>query len=170
MSMKNGLIGRLVSNKYLLLASRFVLGFVFIYASIDKISHPGAFADIIANYRILPGFVTNIVAIVLPWVELICGLSLVVGLFLRTAAVLVTALLTLFLASLLTSVIRGLDISCGCFTVTTDAAKVGPMRLAEDILMILMSLHIAVFGTGFAAVETYLSELEPTERRTRVQR
>ena len=53
------------------LFARLILGGVFIYASIDKILNPGDFAKIISNYHVLPFGLENLLAITLPWVELL---------------------------------------------------------------------------------------------------
>ena len=52
---------------------RLVLGAVFVFATIDKIRHPAAFAEVVYNYQILPEVLINISAIVFPWLELLLG-------------------------------------------------------------------------------------------------
>lgn len=105
---------------------RLLLGGLFIYASWDKILHPAAFAQIIANYQILPSQLVSPAAVILPWIEALCGLALITGLFARGAVVIVTALMTIFIGALLFNLARGLDINCGCFSVAQEAAK-GPL-------------------------------------------
>lgn len=56
------------------IGARIFLGLVFVVASVDKIIHPKAFAEIIYNYQILPGSLINLTAIILPWLELLLGL------------------------------------------------------------------------------------------------
>ncbi|RJR43191.1 MAG: DoxX family membrane protein [Desulfobacteraceae bacterium] len=98
------------------LGARLVLGAIFIYASIDKILHPEAFAKAVFNYQILPHVFINATAIVLPWMELILGIFLIVG-FLREGSVgLVTLLLLVFLGAMAFNLARGLNIDCGCFS------------------------------------------------------
>ena len=70
----------LSQRSLLALFSRIVLGVVLIYASIDKIIHPDAFAKLIGNYNVLPFGLENIVAIILPTLELIVGCCLILGL------------------------------------------------------------------------------------------
>ena len=62
--------------------ARIVLGIVFIYASYDKILHPAAFAKVIYNYQILPDELINLSAIFLPWLELVIGSLLIIGIWL----------------------------------------------------------------------------------------
>jgi uncharacterized membrane protein YphA (DoxX/SURF4 family) len=99
----------------LVLASRIVLGVMFVYAGITKIMDPAGFAQAIANYRILPGGLVNPAAVVLPWVEVLAGLSLVLGLLLEGGALVIAGLLLVFTLALGFNLMRGLDISCGCF-------------------------------------------------------
>ena len=70
----------LSQRSLLALFSRIVLGVVLIYASIDKIIHPDAFAKLIGNYNVLPFGLENVVAIILPTLELIVGCCLILGL------------------------------------------------------------------------------------------
>jgi len=152
------ILKKYLGNKYLVLVSRLALGFIFVYASTDKIAHPGEFAEMINNYRILPLFTVNIVAIILPWIELLCGLLLISGIFTRSSALLISGLLVVFTAAMLASVLRGLDISCGCFSVTAESSKVGLKRLIEDIVMLVMSMQIFVFANPFATLESFFSK------------
>jgi uncharacterized membrane protein YphA (DoxX/SURF4 family) len=97
------------------LVARLVLGGVFLYAGIVKIADPTAFAGEIAAYRLLPYFGNYLAAAVLPWLELICGVLLITGCRTMAAAAVVLFLTTLFMAALASTILRGLDIDCGCF-------------------------------------------------------
>jgi hypothetical protein len=57
----------LIRNYKLQLICQFFLGGIFIYAAIGKILHPSLFKEIVFNYRILPGYLVNVVAILIPW-------------------------------------------------------------------------------------------------------
>jgi putative oxidoreductase len=61
------------------LVFRWFLGFVFIYAGVMKASDPHGFADILCAYRLLPEWVINPVAILLPWIEHAYHLCLCLG-------------------------------------------------------------------------------------------
>lgn len=94
---------------------RLLLGGVFLYAGFTKITNPTAFAGSIASYKILPYFGNYLVAALLPWLEALCGLLLIVGYRTRAAASLTILLNIVFLAALTSTIVRGLDIDCGCF-------------------------------------------------------
>ncbi|MDH3555163.1 MAG: DoxX family membrane protein, partial [Deltaproteobacteria bacterium] len=61
--------GNWLTHPITALVLRIVLGWVFIYASLDKIRHPDLFAEAVYNYQLLPEVAVNLVAICLPWVE-----------------------------------------------------------------------------------------------------
>jgi len=95
------------SSILLSLCARLILGAIFIYASIDKVLHPEAFAKAVFNYQILPHAFINATAIVLPWLELILGVFLIVGLFREGSVGLVTLLLLVFLGAMAFNLARG---------------------------------------------------------------
>ncbi|MCQ2389781.1 MAG: DoxX family membrane protein [Kiritimatiellae bacterium] len=103
---------------------------IFVYASWDKIQDPALFADAVQSYRILPPFVAGIVALVLPFVELLAGLVLVFTKWTREAALLILGMLGIFLVGLTQAWLRGLEIDCGCF----GASDGTPPPLWVDIL------------------------------------
>lgn len=98
-----------------LIAVRLVLGLVFLYASYEKILYPLDFAQTVNNYRILPSWAVNFVALVVPWLEVVLGVCLMAGLCLPGALTTATGLLFVFSASLVFNLIRGVDVDCGCF-------------------------------------------------------
>jgi uncharacterized membrane protein YphA (DoxX/SURF4 family) len=125
---------------------RLALGGIFVYASLDKIAHPGEFAKIIANYAILPDFLVTLPALVLPWVELVAGLCLVAGLWRRSAALLLSLLLLVFMAALGFNAVRGIDVSCGCFSTSAADTENAWVLIFRDLLMLLPGLIILFFG------------------------
>jgi len=103
------------------IVARLILAGIFIYASLDKIAHPAAFAKDVYNYQILPDALINLTALVLPWLELFLGLCLLVGIWLPGAVLTVNGLMVAFLAALVFNLARGLDINCGCFSTGSEA-------------------------------------------------
>lgn len=133
----------LYKNSYIILFLRLFVGGVFIYASIDKIAHPAQFAHAIENYRILPHFIVNILAIILPWIELVSGLLLVSGVWRGASALVISGLLTMFIIAIMAGLARGLDITCGCFT-TTGGEKLGLSLILRDVILLLITIHILI--------------------------
>lgn len=118
--------------------ARLLLGLIFIAASIDKIWHPGAFAEAVYNYQVLPDAVVNLAAIVLPWVELVLGALLILGSWLPGAVLLANVLLISFFAALLFNVARGLDVHCGCFPTSTEGVPATTWYLIRDAGFLLL--------------------------------
>jgi putative oxidoreductase len=102
-------------DKYFYIVVRIVLGLVFVYAGVLKILDPVAFAGSVAAYKILPYGLNYLVAAVLPWVETICGLLLVAGYRVKAAACIILVMNLVFMVALASTILRGLDIDCGCF-------------------------------------------------------
>jgi uncharacterized membrane protein YphA (DoxX/SURF4 family) len=88
---------------------------IFIYAGVLKVLDPVQFANDIDNYKILPWPISVALAFYLPWLEIFCGLALVVRLFYRGALSILTVLILVFTLATTAAKIRGLDITCGCF-------------------------------------------------------
>ena len=122
---------------------RLFLGAVFLYASYDKVLNPEAFAKAVYNYQILPDVAVNLAAIMLPWLELLLGVCLVVGVWLPGATLISTGLMAVFIGALAFNLMRGLDIHCGCFS--TEATE-GP----ADLWTVLRD-------AGFLAVSVWLT-------------
>jgi putative oxidoreductase len=93
----------------------FVLAGIFIYAGALKALDPVQFASDIDNYKILPWPVSVALAFYLPWLEILCGLSLVFRFLYRGALSILTALIVVFTFITIAAKVRGLDITCGCF-------------------------------------------------------
>lgn len=127
-----------------ILCLRILMGLIFIYASYDKILNPAAFAEIIYNYQVLPGFLINISALLLPWFELFLGLCLIFGIWLPGAAFCVSALMTVFISLLAFNMWRGLDIQCGCFSTTPSEPASALYYVTRDGLFFAASVALFV--------------------------
>jgi len=143
----NGRLREILSNKWLILAIRLILGVTFIWASLDKIANPGAFALSIYNYRMLPHETINFMAIVMPWLELVTGILIIAGIFMRGSALWIGIMLLVFIVALSSALARGLDIDCGCFSVE-GGHGVDTGLLVRDILMFFGALVVMFFGTS----------------------
>ena len=92
-----------------------VVGFVFIYAGLLKAWDPVKFAADISNFRILPWGLGVRLAFYLPWVEIICGVALLIGWMRAGAIAILTALTVVFIGATISAQARGIDLECGCF-------------------------------------------------------
>lgn len=108
------------------LVLRLVIGLYFVYASLDKIADPAAFARIVYQWQVVGPIPSNLVAVVLPWMELLAGALLIVGAWTREAAGLVALMLVVFLVAAGFVLARGIDVdNCGCTSVTAVEAETG---------------------------------------------
>jgi len=112
------------------------------YASFDKMANPQLFADIINNYRVLPVQLVNPLAIFLPWIEFITGIFLITGKWVKGSLLLYSTLLIIFIAGLSQALIRGLDISCGCFSVKPSSTSEVWLRIIEDLILLFFSISL----------------------------
>ena len=126
------------------------VGAIFIYASIDKIQDPRAFAKIVYHYQVIGpsatlGFVpANLVAVALPWLELLAGVLLVTGVWRREAASIVAVLLVVFVAAVASTLVRGIDIqNCGCFALDESGRAAGWKLIAGDLALLAAALVVA---------------------------
>ena len=125
-----------LTHPWLTVRTQIALGLFFVVAALPKIADPPSFAHMIYNYRILPGPLVNLSALVLPWAELLMGLALVCGIWRRSAALLVGALLVVFIVAISVNLLRGNAIDCGCFDVA-DAGKSVEERI-RDMWVVLL--------------------------------
>ena len=120
---------------------RIVLGCVFIYASLDKIRHPDLFAEAVYNYQLLPEVGVNLVAICLPWLELLSGSLLVLGLWVQGSILILSGLMVVFIGALGINLARGLDVHCGCF-ITQSTDPISILTLFRDSLFLLLAYYL----------------------------
>jgi len=125
---------------------RWILGFIFVYAGINKAMNPVEFAEIIQNYRILPDGLINIAAVLIPWVEIVTGFFLIFGIWLIGAVSLCNFLLLIFFCSLSFNMLRGLNIECGCFSVNNDSSAGNHMwwYLIRDSIFFILGGYLFV--------------------------
>lgn len=130
------------------LICRVILAVVFISAAVEKMTGPSEFALAIENYHIVPPVFTNTIAVILPWIEFWCGLTLLAGLWQRGSAAIIAVLLLVFVAALVSVLLRGLEIDCGCFG--TDS-QVSVYRLLEDLLFLIMAIYLIKYPSHLFA-------------------
>lgn len=137
---------KISNNSWLELSVRWFLGIIFLYASYYKIVSPSHFAKIIYGYYLFPDIFINIIAIVLPFLELFSGLALILGIYPRSAAVIINGMLLGFIIALSINLIRGQQFDCGCFSFgeSGHTYTVGQL-LVRDIVFFVLGLHVLFF-------------------------
>lgn len=130
----------MIRNKAILLVFRVVLGGLFVYAGVVKVGDPLDFAQDIRNYRLVGQTLSFVIAVVLPWLEILAGVFLVAGIWTRGAALVITGLLVFFIVLTLVTMARGLDVDCGCFG--SLSRKSGWGVVLEDLGMLALGLGL----------------------------
>ena len=115
---------------------RLIIGATFIYAGVVKTLSPARFMSDIHNYRLLPWSIAVTLAFYLPWLEIVCGLAVVLGRFYRAAVAILLALTIIFIVASTTARMRGIDISCGCFGQLSNNLSFG-WHLGLNIMLLV---------------------------------
>ncbi len=140
-------VAHIIQHPALLLLLRIIVAAIFIYASWEKILKPDACAEIIKGYRLDPVLNDSLVAVIavwLPWTELAAGLLLLVGIWPRAMGLLFSFLTVVFIAGLGQALARGIDIRCGCFDLSAEAATRDWVSLWQETLLLLACLWVWV--------------------------
>ncbi len=148
-------MNRLLRSPRLQLVLRLLLGGYFIWASLDKVADPAAFAKVVYQWQVIGPWPANVLAVTLPWVELLAGALLILGIWRREAALVIALLLVMFLVAAGTVVARGIDVeNCGCTSLAkTESSEgawppawtkgVGWYLITRDLLMLGAALLLA---------------------------
>jgi putative oxidoreductase len=107
--------GRVRSTAAIWAVLGILIGALFIYAGIIKILDPVGFARDIDNYKMLPWPAAVAFGFYLPWLEVFCGIGLIIRRLYRGSLLILTGSTVLFIIASVIAKGRGLDISCGCF-------------------------------------------------------
>ena len=129
-----------MKNKTVLVIFRLVLGAVFVYSGVVKALAPLDFAQGIRNYRIVGSSLSFLVALILPWLEILAGLSLAAGIWKRASALLVSMMLAFFIVLAAVTILRGIDVDCGCFGALGRKADL--RLILEDGAMLFMAVSV----------------------------
>lgn len=149
---------RVLIHPNVALVLRLYLGGLFIYASMYKISYPIEFAENIASYQIVPFWAVNMMAIVMPWTELICGILLIVGLRSKSAVCMIAGMLVLFILAICLSLVKDIPIGCGCFHSMEE-----PMNwttLLRDFAWLAMAIHVYLFDSSLQLERRFLLSIK----------
>jgi putative oxidoreductase len=132
-------VKRYLAHPWLTIRVQLALGAIFVVAAIPKIADPPSFAHMIYNYRLVPASLINLSALVMPWVELLAGLALILGLWKTAARNVVGILLAVFIIAIGINLARDNAIDCGCFNVA-DRGKTHEQRIFDMKVDVLRDL------------------------------
>lgn len=135
----------LLTRPGVVITCQVAIGLVLLASGLAKIGDAGSFARQVHYYRMVPFGLENLLAITLPWIELVTALAILLRVRPRSGAVVGVGLMALFVVAVGAAVARNLDIECGCFG-TADAARVGSAKLLENLGLLV----VAIVGAGKA--------------------
>ena len=150
------------------LVSRLLLGGVLLVAVGLKAFKPDESAGAVAAYKILPTNIAHLMGYALPWLEIAIGVLLIIGLSIRFAAVVATAVMLIFVVAIISVWARGILIDCGCFggggaVDPSKAAEVHRAYLVEilrDLGLALTGIYLYFFPYGLLSIEKPLQIIE----------
>jgi hypothetical protein len=137
-----------ISRKWILLAIRYILGSIFIYSAYAKLLDPRGFADSIQNYQVFGIILSNWAAVIVPTLEGILGILLITGIWLEDSLLLTLGLYVIFDIMIVQALIRGLDISCGCFS-PSESGPVNSTKILQNLIL-----------TAFVVIGYYLTRFK----------
>ena len=143
------------------LVFRIYVGGVFLAASMYKINYPGEFAETIASYQLVPYWGVNLMALIMPWTELVCGLMLILGFRTRASATWIAIMLLAFCVAITATLVRGIPIGCGCFTTVEDPLTW--TTLFRDMVWLAMTVHVIFFPSALQLEERLLMSLKEVD-------
>lgn len=150
----------LLENPILNLSVRLVLGGIFIFAALPKIADPDAFAKSISHYHLIPTAGLNFMALLMPWIELLTGIFLIIGVRIKATSAIIGSMLVVFLIAIISAIVRGYNIDCGCFAQTSassaaTASKVGWLKVGEDAAMLIGALYLFLYPVKTWTLEAF---------------
>lgn len=134
---------QLIDNPILVLIIRMFIGILFIFYGISKISDPAQFANEIGNYGMTTDFITQLMALIIPWAEMIIGVLLLFGVYQNENGILATVLLFMFTFAVAFAFASGLDINCGC-SGANASEKVGWEKIGKNLGLILLTIILSI--------------------------
>ena len=141
---------RRLLHPWLTVRAQIALGAVFVAAALPKLADPPGFAEAIWNYQLAPAWLIHPAALTLPWLELLCGLALCLGVWTRAAAAWCAALLLVFATALSVNLARHHPVDCGCFR-TQAAPRSADERVADMRWAILRDLGLLALAAQILA-------------------
>lgn len=140
---------RWLDRREIVVVLRVLLGGWFVYMGLEKALHPVDFLKVVHQYEVVRSVPwVNLVAVVLPGLEVFCGVLLVAGVAVRGAALVLLLLLSAFTALVVQRALAlhagggltfcAIRFDCGC-----GGGEVGICRkLTENAILMWVALYI----------------------------
>lgn len=153
--------------------ARLLLGVVWIWASVAKLSDPLHFVETVRAYDATWEWLSKAIGYGLPVLEFCLGIVLLLGVAVRIAAAVSAALFFVFLVGMIQAAARGLQLTCGCFG--GGGATAGPTSYTLDILrdvgLLIVAAYLVVWSMSRISIDEFLSRHDhvpvPSAKRLR---
>jgi uncharacterized membrane protein YphA (DoxX/SURF4 family) len=138
---------RFLSHRWVVRGAQIATGLIFLAAALPKISDVPQFAKDVAAYQLAPVWSHHLIAITLPWIELVAALALIVKIRERSGAIIATGAMVLFTAAVAWAWAKGLSIDCGCFGKGVSE-PVGASKFLQNVGLTALAAVAARRATG----------------------
>lgn len=142
---------------------RIIIGGIFLVSGLAKISDPVRLIFTLRDFKLFPEIIVPFTAIYLPWLEFILGLLIIVGLLYRTSSLMLACLNFIFMLAILSVIVRGIEVDCGCFGLLADMLKIPDMADMKAVIrnMLFIGMCIYIFRTKKTAIslENYFKKV-----------
>lgn len=156
----------------LIMLCRVAIGAIFLLAAWMKLqpgsamaTGPQLFAQSIESFKLAPDWMIGPTAFILPWLEALCGVLLVLGLWTRAAASIAATLMVVFTVAVVIALLRQMKLSCGCFGnlnfLWCPKTTMGWCKVSENAFMFALAAVPAIFGAGMLAIDAVRTGATP---------
>lgn len=132
----------LLTDPYAITTVRWLIGLVFLLSSITKLRDPKGFTMAVYNFRVLPVPLADLYAALIPYVEMITGALLLLGLLTQIAAAVAFLTLLSFTLAIGWNLTRGQHPDCHCFGNLFSEELSSMLVIRNVALMALVSLAV----------------------------
>jgi len=138
---------KILQNSWFELIVRWIMGIIFLFSCYHKIVAPAQFAKIIYGYYLFPDVTISLIAIILPFLELFAGLFLVLGIYPRSAVLIINAMLFAFMVAISINLATGHEFDCGCFSFGDSSYTSSAVQLLiRNIIFFILGFHLLLFN------------------------
>jgi uncharacterized membrane protein YphA (DoxX/SURF4 family) len=145
----------LLAHPYTVVLARWLLAAVLLVAGISKLLDREGFVQAVDAYQILPVRLARVVALGLPYLEIVLGVFLLTGLATRMAAILAIWLFATFAIAVAINLVRRRELDCHCFG-NLWQGKIGLSTLLRNLILVILSIQILIFADGYLAIDGWI--------------
>lgn len=146
-----------------LLVSRLLTAGLFLWAASVKLAEPRDFLFSIKGFKILPEThaMLEAFAFMVPWTEAVCAVALIAGFWARSAAIVIVGMLVVFIGAILSVLIRGMSVECGCFgdfSLLCSSGEIGWCNIGQNTLLLAIALPVMIWGPGLFSWDSWAQQ------------